>query len=211
MTPAAANRRRALGVLALAALAAFPAAGAGAGTLELESRVSAATGRYVYDRVTTDVWWSPGLVWVSGAWTWRAATPIVLRDTPLLTVAGDALVPTGGPVRDSLHDAGRGAGGRRTAIVTQGVVDPRWEWGVTEPTVRTDARWHHGAWAPALGAGVKVPGYNSDGFGTGEWDTWLSLGLGCRAPGGATRRVWRWTTPGRASRSSRATRARVRA
>jgi len=201
MTPAAANRRRALGVLALAALAAFPAAGAGAGTLELESRVSAATGRYVYDRVTTDVWWSPGLVWVSGAWTWRAATPIVLRDTPLLTVAGDALVPTGGPVRDSLHDAGRGAGGRRTAIVTQGVVDPRWEWGVTEPTVRTDARWHHGAWAPALGAGVKVPGYNSDGFGTGEWDTWLSLGLGRDVAGdvsvaGTLSRAWWGDPPG---------------
>lgn len=186
--------RRGAAVAAL--LGAIAVAPAIAQQVRYEGAASVARGSYVFTQPTTSWTLSTGLAVRAGPVTFRAALPIYLQNTTLIsgTIAGPLPTGGGGAATKALSDSskarqgrgGRGAGG---SGMMAGVVAPSYDVSATDPVVVPtsvvtgfrsalgDPSLQLGVSPLASGAtlvdlalSVKPPLTDTTGFGTGRWD-----------------------------------------
>lgn len=151
-----------------------PAAVAGAQGVAYEGGLGMATGRYIFTARTTGWTLSNGLSLRVGPFTLRAAAPLFLQNTTLLTGSGAGMMPSGGPSSGMVQDSGTGggmmggSGRRRLSMPASAVTGYRMVLG--DPAVQL--AWHVLDDVTALTAsvGAKVPVTDTTAFGTGAWD-----------------------------------------
>jgi hypothetical protein len=130
--------------------------------LFLEGGLSLARGDYVYAQQTSSGGAAAGLAWSGRRITVRATLPYFVRDTAVLTLAGDA--STGVP--ESSVNGHEGS--------------------LSDPVVQVYAQvLQSGRTGIGVSASVKVPTVEAGDFGTGEWDLGGGLSLS-RFVGAAT-------------------------
>ncbi len=161
-----------------ALLVALAPAAAGAQGLAYEGALGLATGAYIFTARTTSWTLSSGLSVRAGRFTLRAAAPLLLQNTTLLTGSGAGMIPSGGPSSGMVQDSGTGGGGmmggrRRLSMPASAVTAYRLVLG--DPAVQL--AWHVLDDATALTASVaaKVPVTDTTAFGTGAWDVGAAL------------------------------------
>ncbi len=155
-------------------IALVPAVGA-AQTLAYEGGLSVATGTYIFTARTTSWTLSNGLSVRAGPFTLRAAAPLFVQNTTLVTGSGAGIMPSGGPSSGMVQDSGTGGGGmmggggrHRLTMPSSAVTGYRVVFG--DPAVHL--AWHvlEGATALTPGVAAKVPLTDTTAFGTGAWD-----------------------------------------
>lgn len=181
--------RRSVLVL-LTALGPAPLAAQG---LFYEGGMSAATGRYIFTDRTTSWGIATGLAVGSSRITFRAALPVYLQNSTLISVSspGGGL-PTGGSASGVVADStaarkGREGGGRGPAAGVAAAASPvevpssavtGYKTALGDPTMQV-------AWRAIDGGGTgvtasllaKAPVADTATFGTGEWDVGAGLAV----------------------------------
>jgi hypothetical protein len=146
----------------------------GAQGLAYEGALGMASGEYIFTARTTSWTLSTGLSVRVGPLTFRAAAPLFLQNTTLLTGSGAGMMPSGGPSSGMVRDSGTsggmmgGGGRRRLSMPASAVTGNRIVLG--DPAVQL--AWHVLDDATALTASVaaKIPATDTTAFGTGAWD-----------------------------------------
>ncbi len=166
-----------------------------------EGGLSVAAGDYIFTVPTTTWSLSTGAAIEAGRFVLRAALPIYMQNTVLVSATGVGRMPSGGSFSGTVSDSGRhwgGGGGRhgsgpRLDPPASTVTGYRVALGDPIATV---------LWRPvggsrtslSLGAGAKAPVADTSTFGTGAWDVGaiasLAVTLGGREFAGLDVSYW---------------------
>ena len=148
------------------------AAPSGASEVSYEGSVQFDTGEYFFEERANIFYFYNGLDFDSGRLNLSASIPIIIQDSPWITLTGSGLVPSGGGMSAYADSRGRFPSRDSVGTVDMGLGDLYVKGGLdlvemagTRPGLQ-------------LTGSVKVPVANEDkGFGTGEWDFGAGLSI----------------------------------
>lgn len=177
---------------ALAAGVLLAAAPAAAAQVAYEGSLGATTGRYIFTGRTTTFSISTGVALTAGGLTVRAALPLLLQNSTVITSSGSGgTLPSGGSSAGTVGGHGRRGGGqsgggsggpvalRRVEVPASAFTDYRAAIG--DPLVSASAQvLRRGSLGLGIGAAAKVPLADTAHFGTGEWDLGVNASASVR-------------------------------
>jgi hypothetical protein len=158
-----------------------------------EGGLSASTGTYIFTERTNSFALSTGLHLSAGRFSFRAAVPVWMQNTSLITSSGAGPVPTGGPygreavrdsgqARDQRHQGALGPGGPGNGrMILAGLVAAQvpapspavtgYQIALADPALSGSVRVVDGGRVSVgFGATLKFPLADTATVGTGEWD-----------------------------------------
>ncbi|MGE3527612.1 MAG: hypothetical protein AB7I33_16975, partial [Gemmatimonadales bacterium] len=164
------------------------------GSVYYDGGLSVSTGKYIFAERTTS--WSlyTGLSASTGRVSLRAALPVTMQNSTLITSSGRMGVPTGGSSSGIVADSGAARKGRDGGggggmmgtgpsfssgrVVVPSSAATSYEFAVGDPTAQLSVRAVDGLRTLVSFSGsVKFPVSDTASYGTGEWDYGAGMSL----------------------------------
>jgi hypothetical protein len=175
-------------------------------SLTYEGGLSLASGTYIFTERTNSVALSSGIAVRFGPVALRAALPLYLQNTTLVTGSGTGLVPTGGSASEAVADSSAARRGRTRGSLAEANPVPAvtmsptgalersedlvevpsssvtgYEMAIGDPTIGVNILFATGNRINAsAGAAAKIPVTDTTSVGTGEWDVGALASLSYR-------------------------------
>ena len=160
-----------------------------------EGSLGMTTGNYIFTSPTTTFGFTNGLSMTAGRFTLRAAWPIWLQNSTLITTSGPGgRMPSGGSSSGTVSDSGKSHGGKPGGgmpVFSRMVETPASSFtdyrpAIGDPVLGASVRVvETGRLSLGLGGMVKFPVADTADYGTGEWDFSASASATLQV-GGAT-------------------------